>query len=704
LYYIPKQSTLKNLNPQFGDALYFIEQRPSDEQFNYKGYRRVIDEKGKITEFESTTDMLEKIKSDESYAVDQQSYVRARVFDILLGDWDRHEDQWRWAEYEKENGDKEFMPVPRDRDNAFPRYDGNAIPVIQWFIPMTRMWQSYGPDIENLKWLNFNGSRLDNTILPDYDAHGWEHEARYIQKHLSEKTIDKAFLRLPKEVQDSTAQYIKNSLKKRLKKLPEYAREYGKYLNKQVALHATEKDDKIEIFRLEDGQTKVRIERLLSDRPNEKFYERTFKADETKEIWIYGLGDKDDFIVSGDGDAKIFVRLIAGYGKDHFHIENSRSVKVYDWKKEKSEFEGKRVSRQLTDVYTTNTFHWRYFKPNTNVLVPTAGFRTDDGVFLGAENTFTDEGFNGNPFRQKHTLSAKYYFNFRAAELKYDGVFANIFPKWNFELGGHVTSDRYIKNFFDFGNETVNNEDSAGRDFYRARVQQTKLTAGIAYHTLKFRTLFESFSTEKVDDRLFTPGNVNSQVFDRQNYAGAETSLYYYNDDADDFPTKGLYVSLLGGYKQNVSLKENRFGYFGANLKVVRKLIPSGNMVLATELAYRTNIGNDYFFYHAPSIGGDNGLRGFRDERFTGRSYFYQSTDLRVRLKRYVSAVTPITVGLYGGFDYGRVWQPDESSNVWHTSQGLGLWVGTANYLGLNAGVFNSVEGIFVQFGFGFGF
>ncbi|MGB5553188.1 MAG: ShlB/FhaC/HecB family hemolysin secretion/activation protein, partial [Flavobacteriaceae bacterium] len=485
---------------------------------------------------------------------------------------------------------------------------------------------------------------------------------------------------------------------------PDYAREYGAYLNKRVVLHATEKDDKIEVFRLADGQTKVRIERLLSDRPNERFYQRTFMPDETKELWIYGLGDKDVFVVSGDREADIFVRLIGGYGEDHFVIKNRKSVKVYDWKHEEIKLEGKAVKKQLTDLYTTNTFHWRYFKPNTNVFVPTAGFRTDDGLFLGAKDTYTNEGFNGNPFRQKHTLTAKYYFNFRAAELKYVGVFANIFPKWNFELDGHVTSDRYINNFFEFGNETVNNEDSVGRDFYRARVQQTKLSAGIAYHTLKFRTLFESYETEQVNDRLFTPGNFDTQVFDRQNYTGAETSLYYYNDDADDFPTKGLYVSLMGGYKQNISLMENRFGYFGANLKVVRRLIPSGDLVLATELAYRTNIGNNYFFYHAPSIGGDNGLRGFRDERFTGRSYFYQSTDLRVRLKHYVTAVTPVTIGLYGGFDYGRVWQPDESSNVWHTSQGIGLWVGTANYLGLNAGVFNSVEGTFVQFGFGFGF
>lgn len=158
LFFVPPQKTLQGRNAAFGNKLYYIEPRPSDEQYNYKGYRRTIDEDGDIVDFESTTDMLEKIKGDESYTVDQQAYVRARIFDMLIGDWDRHQDQWRWAAYEKNNGIKEFMPVPRDRDNAFPKFDGAAIEVIKWFVPITRQWQSYGPEIRNTKWLNYNAA------------------------------------------------------------------------------------------------------------------------------------------------------------------------------------------------------------------------------------------------------------------------------------------------------------------------------------------------------------------------------------------------------------------------------------------------------------------------------------------------------------------------------------------------------------------
>ena len=67
-------------------------------------------------------------------------------------------------------------------------------------------------------------------------------------------------------------------------------------------------------------------------------------------------------------------------------------------------------------------------------------------------------------------------------------------------------------------------------------------------------------------------------------------------------------------------------------------------------------------------------------------------------------ALAPITYGVYGGFDYGRVWQPNEKSNKWHTSQGLGIWASVGNYLAFNAGFFNSAENNMIQVGFGFGF
>ncbi len=705
LFYIPKQQALGDLNDEFGNELYFIEERPSEEQLNFKGYRRAIDEAGEIKDFESTTDMLEKIKSDESYFVSERDLIRARIFDMLIGDWDRHQDQWRWVEYEtQEDGDKLFLPVPRDRDNAFPRFDGAAIKLIKLFVPNSRRFQSYDAEIEDVKWLNIGGNRLDRVLLTKYDARIWEEEARFIQENLTKAKIDAAFLRLPKEVRDQTSDLLKKHLEDRLTKLPEHAKQYSAYLDKIVSLHGTEKDDLIEITRMPQGKTKVVIKRLLSDETNELIYERTFERNKTRELWIYGLGDADKFIVTGEGKEKTFIRLIGGYGDDQYTIANSKSLKVYEWEHEKLNFTDKKPAVHHSDLYETNTFHWRFFEENSNVLVPNVGFRTDDGIYLGATNTYTYNGFNGNPFRQQHSLAANYYFRFKAFELSYKGIFANIYPKWNFEMDGYYTSDRFSNNFFGTGNETVNMEDQLGRDFYRARMQQLKFEAGVAYYSLRLKALYESFKVREIQDRFFVPTNLNEDVFESQHYVGGEAFAYYKSDDAADFPSKAIYIGLTAGYKTNTNMNDNNFGYLAFKAGFNHKLITSGDLVFGTTAEVKTNFGDNYFFYHTPSLGGDNGLRGFRDERFSGKMYFYQSSDLRLRIARFVTVVAPITVGIYGGFDYGRVWERNDPSDVWHTSQGGGLWISGFNFLAFNAGYFNSVEGNIIQVGLGFDF
>jgi len=705
LYYLPKQPGFKFLGDAYGDQLYFIEERSGDGHKNYEGYNRANPkEEGEAVNDESTTDVLEKLKEDEKYTIDQRAYIRARLFDMLIGDWDRHQDQWRWTEYEINEDDILFIPIPRDRDAAFSKFDGIAIPLIKMVVPDVRFWQSYDTDIKDVKWFNGEGNNLDRALLNKYDASVWVEEAQKIQAGMNDDVIDQAFKRLPMEVQDETSEDIKNKLKGRLKNLDDIAKRYGDRMQETVAIHGTHKDDKIEITRLPEGKTKVVLKRLKSDEPNPIFFERTFDREATNEIWIYGLNDDDKFEVSGDGDNEIMLRLVGGYGDDQFAISKRKKLKVYDWKHEEAEFTEKTPAKQFTPLYETNTFFWRNFRENNNVFLPNLGFRTDDGLFLGAKNTYTNMGFNGEDFRYKHFLSANYYFDFKAVELEYKGTFANIIPNWNFEAMGYYTSDKFANNFFGYGNDTEYDEDAVGRDFNRARMQQIQLKTGIAFRSINFHAIYENFRVEQTADRLFTPANLGDDIFDNQNYVGAEGSLLYENMDARDFPTRGLYFQAIIGYKKNLKLDDNQFGYSAFKLGFDKRLISSGDLVIGSKAEIRTNFGDDFLFYHAPSIGGNNGLRGYRNERFTGKTSFYHSTDLKLRLKQYVTAVTPVTIGIFGGFDYGRVWVPNVSSDTWHNSVGGGFWIGSLNAFSVNAGYFVSEEDAIIQVGLGFGF
>lgn len=705
LYYLPKQPGFKFLGDDYGDQLYFIEQRPMMEQRDYEGFNRANpEEEGEAVNFESTTDVLEKLTRSEKYSIDQRAYIRARIFDMLIGDWDRHEGQWRWVQYEIDDDNTRFIPIPKDRDAAFSTFDGLANPIIKMLVPDLRFWQSYDTNIKNVKWFNAEANNLDIAFLNKYDASVWVEEAKIIQSQITEDVIDKAFSRLPIEVQDEASEDIKNKLRGRLKNLDDIAKRYGDRMQEKIVIHATHKDDKIEITRLPDGKTKVVLKRLKTNAPNPIFFERTFDRKATKEIWIYGLNDDDEFVVSGQGDHEIMLRLIGGYGDDVFDIQNRKKVKVYDWKHEKATFTEKVPAKQFTPLYETNTFIYREFKENTNVLFPNLGFRTDDGVFIGAKDTYTNHGFNGEDFRYKHALSANYFFNFNAIEAEYVGQFANIIPNWDFEIIGYYTSPQFGKNYFGYGNDTEYDKHEVGKNFNRARMKQAKLRAGISYRSIHFHALFENYKVEQNPNRLFTSENFVDHIFNNQNYVGVEADILYENADAKDFPTRGLYFKALLGYKKNLKLNNNQFGYAALRVGFDKKLISSGDLVLGSNAEIRTNFGDKFLFYHAQSIGGNTGLRGYRNDRFAGKTSFYHSTDLKLRLKEYITPVTPISIGIFGGFDYGRVWMPGEDSNTWHNSIGGGFWIGSLNAISVNAGYFVSDEDAMIQVGLGFGF
>jgi hypothetical protein len=78
---------------------------------------------------------------DENYNIDLdgKEVLRARMLDLLIGDWDRHEDQWRWKAEKTDKG-KVYTAVPRDRDQALHVVQGllPAMAAKPWIDPVLR--------------------------------------------------------------------------------------------------------------------------------------------------------------------------------------------------------------------------------------------------------------------------------------------------------------------------------------------------------------------------------------------------------------------------------------------------------------------------------------------------------------------------------------------------------------------------------------
>ena len=700
LYYIPKQNALGHFNSEFGDELYMIEERAASghgDKASFGFSNKVI----------STDDLLKNLSKNEKHKLDEAAYIKARLFDMLIGDWDRHEDQWRWATF-KENGITIYRPIPRDRDQAFSIMgDGALLNYATKAIPALRLMQAYEEELKSPKWFNLEPYPLDMALINQSDKNIWDAQVKLITSNITDKIIDDAFEYFPKEVTDETIKIIKKKLQGRRKNLQKISDTYFQHINKFQVIKGTDKDDWFNIERLPNGKTKVTAYRIKKGEKSTIFHQREYNHSQTKEIWIYGLDDDDMFVVKGSGENLIKLRIIGGQNNDSYHIINGKKVKLYDHKSKKNTFLTKNGSKKLTDDYETNVYNYKKLKNNSNVFAPLIGFNPDDGLKVGFSNTYTANGFERNPFTSQHALSGAYYFATEGFELNYRSEFANIIGNWNLGFNAMYTSPNYAINFFGFGNNSINLEadDIEDRDFNRVKIR--KLIAGTSLHwkgdlgaEIMVRFNYQSFKIDKTTGRFISNQPID---FNRQIFLNTEVSYSFENTDNPAFTTMGMRTDLQVGYTSNLKKKHN-FGYAIPSISFDYKLVPNGQLVLATKFKGHLTFGNDFEFYQGASLGANNGLRGYRNERFTGKNAFYHSSDIRLNLRRLKTSLLPLHIGVYGGFDYGKVWLENIESKNWNTSVGGGIFFNAANMMTGNISAFNSNDGLRIAFAMGFAF
>ena len=158
------------------------------------------------------------------------------------------------------------------------------------------------------------------------------------------------------------------------------------------------------------------------------------------------------------------------------------------------------------------------------------------------------------------------------------------------------------------------------------------------------------------------------------------------------------------GAKSELEALENTFGYLNSNLGFYNALSKNKRLVLKTDVRTQIRVGDDFLFYQAANIGGRNGLRGFRTERFTGRNSLVSSADLRYSFLSFKTKTLPLQLGVFAGGDVGRVWVSEDPSKRWHNDYGGGFWVSAAESVSGTFNFFNSTEGLRVSFGFGLSF
>ncbi len=119
-----------------------------------------------ITNSKSTAKVIDEIIGDSKNHVAQQQVLRARLLDMMIGDWDRHFDQWRFGTTDTGVG-KLYFPIPRDRDQAFFYSDGLFVKSLS--IAALPYLQGFRKHYPNIKWFNWEERNFDRLFMNNLD-------------------------------------------------------------------------------------------------------------------------------------------------------------------------------------------------------------------------------------------------------------------------------------------------------------------------------------------------------------------------------------------------------------------------------------------------------------------------------------------------------------------------------------------------------
>ncbi|MDB4950892.1 MAG: hypothetical protein JWM27_3541 [Gemmatimonadetes bacterium] len=671
LYVMPDDPRLGQFRAEFAGMLGMLEERPNETEDGgeaFAGAVRVI----------GTDRLFERLEKSPDDRVDAREYLDARLMDLLVGDWDRHVDQWRWAQL-VEGTPRVWHPIPQDRDQAFSNFGGVFIALVRQRFPRV---VRFGPEYHDLEGLTASARPLDRRLLAELERPAWDSAVMRMQGVLTDAVIDDAVSRLPPEYRTKNAAWMARALRGRRDRLGFAAHELYRRLAAEPDVQATDGADRADVERRADGSVAVRLSaRGAGSRP---YFSRVFRSGETNELRIYLHGGADTAVVRGNVGQSLKVRVIGGGGDDVLAdssrvVGGGRRTRLYDSRGHNvlvAGTEARVETRDWTapadsgaDGLVGNP--WRDQGSRT-YLIPWVGYRSDLGPVLGAGFEHFEFGFRQVPFSQHHVVRAAVATGARTGAAEWRGTFRR--PMSSVALDVHaLASGMELTRFHGFGNDVPLLGDE---NLYRNPRREALLEAAWSHPVAPGLSFAVGPRVLWADTRPRAGSFLDSTRpygVGRFAQAGGLAQLTLDRRDQVGFPTRGVFAG-LGGTAYPAALDvRSVFGeahasaatYLSARLPLqpVLGLYAGGKRVWGT------------FPYHeAAFVGGGETVRGYREQRFAGDAAAWGSAELRLFITRF-GFVIPGRLGVLGLTDAGRVWLHGASPGGWHTSAGGGVWI-----------------------------
>lgn len=671
LLVLPDSDDLGEFREEFSGAVGTMEEFVINGPKNtpgFSGFEHIIDSY-------QLTALLEE--SFDDYA-DPHEFLKARLLDIFISDWDRHFDQWRWARTEEE-GKYAWIPIPLDRDQAFSKFDGllPALAENRSIVAQFEGIEKKNPDIWSL---TYAGRHLDRIILNTLTEKDFREAGTHFRENMTDAVIEQAVRQLPQSIYDISGLELERKLKYRRDRMEEFARKYYKNLAKNIEIVCRNKADYLEVNRRDNDHVEINVYRRneeTGEKEGEALFHRIFQRRETGEIRVYLFGGNDRALITGNAGKSIKLRIIGGPGDDELLDESRGKTYFYDTKSTRMVKGGGMVFKSSDSDSLINFHEYQPLRLSYGSLftgLPVISYTADDGVILGASFLLTYYGFRKEPYASRMFISAD-YATFSAA---IRSNFAGDFTKSIFGLGLRLEgtfNPRQITDYYGLGNDTPRDKNLEKENFYRVQGTEYWLRP-LLYNNISskmnvfFGGSFKHFNTKTdlEESRLVIEEqpygvNINNQV---EILAGLKADF----TDDPDVPNKG--TSLLFGASGYPRAFDNDSLFARALGEATFYLSPLRNTTVALRLRGEKVWGN-FPYYEAAYLGGVNTLRGFARHRFGGDASLYGSLAWRHRLFQPL-LLLPFDMGWFLIGEAGRVWLDGESPGDWHWDFGGGFW------------------------------
>ncbi|MEO7802880.1 MAG: BamA/TamA family outer membrane protein [Ginsengibacter sp.] len=665
-FYVPDDPALGYYRKAFANTICLLEDRePTLDGSDTKTTATVISER----------------VEDNDHLIDQRSVLKARLLDMLIGDFDRHFDQWKWGVRDSGKG-KTYYPVPRDRDQAFFNSDGLFINYASRF--HLKHLQGFKKDIPDINWFNWIDRDFDRFFLNELDEKDWTSITDSFVNAVNDAVIQKAVSSLPGKIYNISGQTIIDKLKSRRDVLQKKVLTYYKFLSKVVSVPGS---NKAEYFRIKKAGNGVQV--IMYDENKRRDttvveYNRIFDPKATREIRLYGLNSADQFVIDPDVKSDIQLRIIGGKGKDSFDLRGQLKNNLYDYKQDSNGLINANHTKVnfsndiVVNGYNVVEHNYNYYKfPQINF-----GYNSDDGPLVGLGFASRTYGFRKDPYATNQRFSGLYAPSKGAYQIRYNGVFNSVLAGKDILVNAALVNPT-LNNFYGFGNYT---EKINTLDFYRVRYNY--LSADVLLRK-RFNEILEislgptyyHYWNDYNDNKnriLSQPqaiGSDSSNIYATKDFLGAKLRMDVNYIDKELFPTRGVLWYTELSSVAGLNDKSKSLTKVTTDMQVYAPLVRPNKLVAVLKLGAGHIFSDKFDYFQALNLGSNNFLRGFRKNRYSGSSLVYSSAEVRIKLFNSASYILPGDFGLIGFYDIGKVWQNGQSSKQWHSSFGPGFYI-----------------------------